>query len=378
MTSPTTRRAPTTPVALPLAVLLALAAVLGGPARAAGPAAGVALSGAVKKPQTVAPADLAGLPRHALLAKVAGAAGRYRGTFGVEGVALKDLLDRAVVAKAADDGFDRPLDLAVVVTGRGGERALFSWGELFLADDAGAALLADRLRPLVPHHHAPVTDPRFVPGSWLGPQARASLDVSGCASCHDGGKLGRIDVPRGLCLVPVRDRDGRRFVEDVVSIEVRQAGFPAPPKKSDGGDPWVEAPSLVLPTGASRALTAEALKGVPRVEGEVDTVGLGRGYRGRSRFGGASLAALLKDALPPDADPGLLYVVVTASDGYRSLYSGGEVFLSRLGENIVLVDTEDGKPLFRKSGRLKSVARGDFFVDRAVRSLAEVRVVLAR
>ncbi|MCE7884484.1 MAG: hypothetical protein DYH08_11605, partial [Actinobacteria bacterium ATB1] len=80
--------------------------------------------------------------------------------------------------------------------------------------------------------------------------------------------------------------------------------------------------------------------------------------------GGASLGALLKDALPPDTEPGLLHVVVTASDGYWSLFSGGEVFLSRLAENLVLVDTEDGKPLFRKSGRLKSVARGDFFVDR--------------
>ena len=66
---------------------------------------------------------------------------------------------------------------------------------------------------------------------------------------------------------------------------------------------------------------------------------------------------------------------MTASDGYRSLYSGGEILLSRLPENVVLVDTEDGKPLFRKSGRLKSIARGDFFVDRAVRCVSEVRCV---
>lgn len=360
-----------------LAALLTLAG-FALPVTAAEPAAGVAISGCVKRPQSVGAAALAGLPRHSLLVKVAGTAGRYRGTVDAEGVALKDLLDRVGVAKAADDGFDRPLDLAVVVTGRDGRKALFSWGELFLSDDSGAALLADQIRPFVPHHHAPIADPRFAPGSRLGPEARASLDVSGCATCHDGGKLGRIDVPRGLCLVPVRDRDGRRFVEDVASIEVRQAGFPAPPRKKDLQDPWVEAPSLVLPAGTARPLTAEALKGVPRVEGEDDTVGLGRGFRGRSRWSGVSLAALLRSALPADVDPGLVFVVVTASDGYRSLYSGGEVLLSRLGENVVLVDTEDGKPLFRKSGRLASTVRGDFFVDRAVRSLAEVRVLTAR
>ena len=96
------------------------------------------------------------------------------------------------------------------------------------------------------------------------------------------------------------------------------------------------------------------------------------------RFAGASLAALLKSTLPAGTDPGLLFVVVTASDGYRSLYSGGEILLSRYPENVVLVDTEAGKPLLRKSGRLKSYARADFFVDRSVRNLAEVRVLLAR
>ncbi|HPA49997.1 MAG TPA: hypothetical protein PLP50_00230 [Thermoanaerobaculia bacterium] len=349
------------------------------PATAAVPAApkGIALSGSVKKAGVVDGARLAALSRHAVLAKVPGAS-RYRGTFETEGVSLKELLESAEVAKATNDNFDRPLDLAVVVTGRDGKKALFSWGELFLLGDAGAALLVERMRPLVPHHHEAIEDPRFAPGSWFGVEAREKLDVSGCAGCHDGGKLGKIDVPRGLCLVPTRDATGRRFVEDVVSIEVRQAGFPAPPRKRDLKDPWVEAPAFVLPDGSSTPLTVAALKAVPRAGGADDGIGLGRGFHGHRSFEGASLAALLKSKLPAGTDPGLLFVVVTASDGYRSLYSGGEVLLSRLPENVLLVDTEGGKPLLRKSGRLESYARADFFVDRSVRNLAEVRVLIAR
>jgi hypothetical protein len=362
------------PIAAVLGVLLAALAAL--PADA-DEAKGIALSGSVKKAQAVDAAALAALPRHATLAKIPGVT-RYRGTFETDGVALKDLLDKAEVTKATNDGFDRPLDLAVVVTGRDGKKALFSWGELFLTGDAGAALLADRIRPLVPHHHDAIDDARFAPGSFLGVEARAKLDVTGCASCHDGEKLGKIDVPRGVCLVPTRDASGRRFVEDVVSIEVRQAGFPAPPKKKDLSDPWVEAPPFLLLDGKSTPLSAAALKGASRVEGEDDGIGLGRGFRGHSRYAGASLAALLRSSLPAGTDPGLLFVVVTASDGYRSLYSGGELLLSRLPENGVLVDTEDGKPLFRKSGRLKAMVRGDFFVDRSVRNVAEVRCLVAR
>ncbi len=348
-------------------------------AQEAAPAApkAIALSGSVRKPGPVDSAALSALPRHAVLAKVPGPS-RYRGTFATEGVALKDLLEKAEVAKATNDNFDRPLDLAVVVTGRDGKKALFSWGELFLLGDEGAALLVDRLRPLVPHHHEKIDDPRFAPGAWFGVPAREKLDVSGCAGCHDGGKLGKIDAPRGVCLVPTRDANGRRFVEDVVSIEVRQAGFLAPPRKRDLADPWVETPVLVLPDGSSTPLDVKALAPVARADGEDDGIGLGRGFHGHRAFAGASLAALLRSKLPPGTDPALVFVVVTASDGYRSLYSGGEILLSRYPENVLLVDTEGGKPLLRKSGRLEAYVRADFFVDRSVRNLSEVRVLLAR
>ena len=363
--------------ALPLAGLVVIGA-LALPAGGESPDAGIALTGSVKKPQFFDAASLAGFPRQRLHVKLSGPTGAYRATVEADGVALKDLVERAEVGKAMDDNFDRPLDLAVVVTGRDGRKALFSWGELFLAGDSGAAVLADRLRPFMPHHHEPVAQQAIASGAWLGPEARASLDISGCAGCHEAGKVPKVEVPRGICLVPTRDATGRRFVEDVVSIEVRQAGFPAPPQRKDLADPWVEAASLVLPGGKKIALTTKATKGLRRVEGEDDGIGLGRGFRGHSRFAGPSLAALLKSSLPAGTDPGLLFVVVTAKDGYRSLYSGGEILLSRLPENVVLVDTEDGKPLIRKSGRLKSVVRFDFFVDRSVRSVSEVRCFVAR
>ncbi|MBK9968977.1 MAG: hypothetical protein IPP07_30805 [Holophagales bacterium] len=114
-------------------------------ARAEEPAKGIALSGSVKKAQAVDAAALAALPRRATLAKVPGAdatVGRSRWKGSRSGP-----LDKAEIAKATNDNFDRPLDLAVVVTGRDGKKALFSWGELFLADDA--------VRPSSPTGSAP-------------------------------------------------------------------------------------------------------------------------------------------------------------------------------------------------------------------------------
>ncbi len=363
--------------AAPLLALLALPLL---PALAAAPVGGgepapPRITGSVKRPGAVDAAALSGLPRQALLVKWPGGAGGFRGTFEAEGVPLRELLEKAEIAKAVDDGFARPLDLSIVVVGRDGKRALFSWGELFLGGDGGAALLVDRLRPLVPQHHAPITDPAWKGGPWIPAATRAVTSVAGCSSCHEGAQQPKIDLPRGLCVVPVRDRTNRRIVEDVVEIQVRQAGFSAPPRPDKGFDPWVAEPSLVLPGGRSEKIAGDALKALPRTEWEEDAVGLGRGFRGRQRLSGVNLAALLEGRLPAGTDPGTLAVVVTASDGYRALYSGGELLLSRLPGNGVLVDTEDGQPLLRKSGRYKAALRGDFFVDRSVRSVAEIRCV---
>ena len=180
---------------------VALFATLAVPAWGEGPATGIALTGSVKKAQFVDAASLASFPRQRLHVKLAGPGGAYRSTVEADGVALKDLVEKAEVAKSMDDNFDRPLDLAVVVTGRDGTKALFSWGELFLSGDSGAAVLADRVRPFMPHHHEPVAEQVIASGAWLGPEQRASLDVSGCAGCHEAGKVPKVDLPRGVCLV---------------------------------------------------------------------------------------------------------------------------------------------------------------------------------
>ena len=87
------------------------------------------------------------------------------------------------------------------------------------------------------------------------------------------------------------------------------------------------------------------------------------------------MAALLRKALGRQLDMRRVLLLVTASDGYRSVYSGGELALSSLGEGLILADREDGKPLGPKDGRYRLVPRLDFFVDRSVRSVKELRVV---
>ena len=78
--------------------------------------------------------------------------------------------------------------------------------------------------------------------------------------------------------------------------------------------------------------------------------------------------ALLRDVLgragfggPNDRGARLSVVEAVASDGYRALYSWGELFNSPLGEQAIVITSVDGRPLDETAGPL------------ALRSLADLR-----
>jgi len=86
---------------------------------------------------------------------------------------------------------------------------------------------------------------------------------------------------------------------------------------------------------------------------------------------------LLQHILPAGANPKKIYVLVAAADGYRSTFSGVEVFSGSNEKCVLLVDRKDGKPLGNGSGLYTIVQSTDFFVDRNVRLVKEIRIVIA-
>ncbi len=331
------------------------------------------LKGCVIKEGTVDPGTL---PVVRTLAKIAATSGEYRATLEAEGVTLSALLEKAEVKKKVNDGFGRPLDTFVVVTGRSGQRALFSWGELFARGDTGP-VLAERLRLRVPSHHEAI-DAKVYPATLFDAPVREKLDLKSCQACHEGPKPARLDMPRGFCLVVPEDGFGGRFVEDVVEIRVEQVGITVQADKESGkktpDDAFVAAPVLVGRDGKTVEVGAEKLAGVARRQAADATIGMGRGFHGVKKWDGVDLGEAIRALLPGEAIGRDVWVLVTALDGYRSLYSGSEVFAPRRGEGVLLADRENGEPLGPGSGRCKTVATGDFFIDRGVRLVKEIRV----
>ncbi len=97
---------------------------------------------------------------------------------------------------------------------------------------------------------------------------------------------------------------------------------------------------------------------------------------------GVALAGLLRatGAMPAEPLRGAQlsrYLLVTARDGYRAIYSLAELDPSLSDRRVLLVDRCDGKPLGAEDGPLRLVAPGDARPARWVRQIKSITVVAA-
>lgn len=97
---------------------------------------------------------------------------------------------------------------------------------------------------------------------------------------------------------------------------------------------------------------------------------------------GVSLAGLLRatGAMPADPLRGpqlARYLLVTARDDYRAIYSLAELDPSLTDRRVLLVDRCDGKPLGADDGPLRLIAPNDARPARWVRQVKSLTVVTA-
>jgi precorrin-4 methylase len=272
---------------------------------------------------------------------------QFNGVFTYRGVPLKTLLEVASVHKEAGN-FNKPIDLAVVVKDKDGRSVVVSWGEIFYKNPS-QVLIAISATPVMPHH------------------------AKGCGECHPAevfqpalDKLKRkIGFPK---LVVTNDFYTDRCLENIVSIEVVDLKKPYERKQ----DQKLFSSKFTVSDGKAKSLELTDLSSYPRVETTMKEVGDGRGFHGLLQFGGVSLRELLKKVdAKPDVDNAVL---VSSVDGYRSLFSFGEIYLSPEGDRIMIADASKGKPL-KENGRFALVAPDDLAADRMIKAVNRIEIV---
>jgi hypothetical protein len=285
------------------------------------------------------PVDIAALPLRQVLVREARTTAEghaeFVGAYVYQGYSLFDILRERTLKKKNEAEFGPIIDLMVAVENAAGETSVYSWGEIFYPRVLHRILVAARAAPIVPT------------------------------------KTGdRWPMPAEARIVAADDLVADRTIDGPVRITVLSAPVSYPtekdlsPLRSDSfrvlaGDE-VKATVRALPAGLG-------LRTMPSV-----FYGRGRGFHGIEVFEGVLLREALQAVLP--SGPEALrrgYLVAAGADGYRAVITASELVNRNDNGEFLLRDRGDGD-----GGRFAIYPGPDFFSDRAVKALTEIRVLM--
>jgi DMSO/TMAO reductase YedYZ molybdopterin-dependent catalytic subunit len=181
-------------------------------------------------------------------------------------------------------------------------------------------------------------------------------------------------------LVVATDIHGGRMIENIAEINVSRVDVELLAYEDKAGD--VVRPSSAEFTfidtlsGAEKVFTPADFETVPLVH-VPDAVLIGdcEGYHGIHSLDGVPLRVLLRNHTPV-LDPASYdrYVLITSDDGYTATFSFGELFNSRMGDQIVIATLKNDKPLTAEDGFAMSIVGEDSTGGRSVNRISRIEV----
>jgi hypothetical protein len=294
----------------------------------------VVVAGEVENPGTV---DFSKLPVHSVIVKetVLTKDGKdsFVGAYRYDGYSLFDILCDRILKKKNAAEFRPIIDLYVEIENSKGEKVILSWGEIYYPNFLHNSILATIVSRIVPSKTKDL---------W--------------------------PLPKECKLVIANDLITERNISDPVKITVRSYDRSIPVNRDI--DPLYSG-EVKMFNGGKEILS---FKEQPKKYGArtVHTIfyGRGRGIHSTQPFTGIYLKELLGSYLTTDAvslKTGM--VVLVGRDGYRSAYSFSEIMNRNDQSEVLLVPCEEEKD----GGKFRIFPACDFFSDRAVKALTEIR-----
>jgi len=108
------------------------------------------IEGEISNPEK---SDISSLNLHSIIVKetlIDGNGDQFVGAYKYEGYSLYDLLNQSHLAKKNADSFKPIIDLFVEIENDEGEKAVFSWGEIFYPDHLHEIIIATKVTRTVP------------------------------------------------------------------------------------------------------------------------------------------------------------------------------------------------------------------------------------
>lgn len=278
--------------------------------------------------------DLSGLPIRQVQvreARIEGNQAKFIGAYVYQGYSLFDLLREAIPKKKNAGQFSSPIDLLVIIENDRGEKALFSWGEIFYPNVLHRIIIATKVAPIIP---------TATGETW--------------------------PLPEKSKLVAADDLYAERNILNPQRITVVSCPLAVPPLKKNIR---LYSEAIKISAGEKELAKISSLpKELPIKELPVIFFGRGRGFHGIKSFSGVSLKQISGKYY--QISPDLIktgYLTIVGADGYRAVFSVSEIFNRNDFQEILLIDKDN-----EEGGHLAIFVSMDFFSDRAIKAIKDI------
>jgi len=295
----------------------------------------IELAGEIGNPGSV---DITEFPLRSLIIKEAvlsGDTNKFLGAYRYDGYSIYDILNHVVLKKKNEAEFPPIIDLFVKIENAEGESVVFSWGELYYPVHRHEIIIATKVARIVPSKTKDLwplpEDIKVVAGHDLVTDRNLSNPVkitvmSADASYEINRELSPLFCPSIKIVDKGKQLDEIQHVSDKNGVHTYESVF----------------------------------------------YGRGRGIHSTSPFTGVMLKEVLK--LYFTLDQKALregYFIIAAADGYRCVFTFSEIFNRNDQAEVLLIED----PKSTDGGAFRLFPAGDFFSDRAIKAVSEMRFV---
>lgn len=290
------------------------------------------IAGEVQNPGTV---DLSRLPIHTIIVKETlpgEPQNKFVGAYRYDGYSLLDILNGCVLDKKNQEDFQPIIDMYVVIENEAGEKCVISWGEIYYPNHLHEIILAKSVMRIVP------------------------------SKTHE-----LWPIPENSKVVVGTDLLTSRNIEKPVKITVKSAVCNL--KINKGMQPMFAPKVDFVEDDVIKLTLAKQPQNLPLITYETTFYGRGRGIHSTTPFTGFMIKNLLNGLFENSAaNIQRSYLVVGAIDGYRAVFTWSEIFnRNDQAELLMIYDPEN-----QDGGAFRLFPAGDFFSDRAIKSVSTV------
>lgn len=294
----------------------------------------IEIAGEIGEPVKI---DLKKLRKHSVIVKetiLKNETDSFVGAYRYEGVSLYDILNEVVLKKANEKDFKPIIDLFVEVENANKEKVVLSWGEIYYPVHRHEVLIATQVMRIVPSKTREL---------WTLPET-TKLVVG-----HDLITARNISQPVKITVksYPLKGVDVQKDMKPLYSKDFRI---------TDGKKTFETLTEY--PAGM-------AMQNYPAI-----FYGRGKGIHSTQPFKGVLMKEILGKYFPVTNEKLMrgLFVAV-AKDGYRSVYTYSEIMNRNDQSELLLI----AHPELKDDAVFRLYPAMDFFSDRAVKALTEVR-----